>query len=45
METASLFIQKVGVALPGITSHVIGSSLRRAPQAKGRGEDITVKAA
>ena len=39
METASLFIQKVGVVLPGTMSHVIMSDGRKAPQAKGRGKD------
>ena len=40
METASLFIQKVGVVLSGKMSHVIMSDERKAPRAKGRGEDI-----
>ena len=40
METALLFIQKVGVVLSGIMSHVIMSDARKAPSAKGRGEDV-----
>ena len=40
METASLFIEKVGVVLSGTMSHVITSDARKAPQAKGRGKDI-----
>ena len=40
METASLFKQKVGVILSGTTSHVTVSDARKAPHAKGRGEDI-----
>ena len=40
METASLFIQKVGVVLSGTMSHVTVSDARKAPSAnKGRGED------
>ena len=37
METASLFIQKVGVVLSGIISHVTVSDMREAPCGKGRG--------
>ena len=40
METASLFIQKVGVALSGTGSQVNVSEARKAPRAKGRGKDI-----
>ena len=40
METASLFIQKVGVVLSGTASHVTVSDSRKAPRAKGRGEEI-----
>ena len=40
METASLFIQKVGVVLSGTMSHVIVSDERKAPCVKGRGKDI-----
>ena len=42
METASLFIQKVGMVLSasGTISHMIVSEARKAPCAKGRGEDI-----
>ena len=40
METASLFIRKVGVLLSGTASHVTVSDARKAPRAKGRGEDI-----
>ena len=40
METASLYIQKVGVVLPGTMSHVIISDKSKAPLAKGRGEDV-----
>ena len=40
METASLFIQKVGVVISGKASHVTMSDVRKAPRAKGRGEDI-----
>ena len=36
METASLFIQKVGVVLSGTMSHVIVSDVRKAPCAKGQ---------
>ena len=39
METASLYIHKVGVVLHGTTSHVIMSDVRKAPCAKGRGMD------
>ena len=41
METASLFIRKVCVVLSGTMSQVILSEARKAPHAKGRGEDIT----
>ena len=40
METASLYIQKVGVVLSGAISHVTASDSRKAQRAKGRGEDI-----
>ena len=40
METASLFIQKVGVVLSGTASNVTVSDVRKAPHAKGRGKDI-----
>ena len=40
METASLFIQKVGVVLSGTMSHVTMREARKAPRAKGRGKDI-----
>ena len=40
METASLFIQKLGVVLSGTMSHVIVSDARKAPHAKGRAKDI-----
>ena len=36
METASLYIQKVGVVLPGTMSHVIISDTRKAPCVKGK---------
>ena len=36
METASLFIQKVGVVLPGTLSHETLSDSKKAPCAKGR---------
>ena len=41
METASLFIQKVGVVLSGTASHVTMSDMRKAPRAKGSSKDIT----
>ena len=40
METASLFIQKVGVVLSGTMSHLIVSDVRKAPRKKGRGKAI-----
>ena len=40
IETASLFIQKVGVALSGAARSVTMSNARKAPRAKVRGEDI-----
>ena len=40
METASLFIQKVGVVLSGTASHVTVSDTQKAPCTKGRGKDI-----
>ena len=40
METASLYIQKVGVVLSDTMSNVIMSDSRKASQAKGMGEDI-----
>ena len=43
METASLFIQKVDVVLSGTGNHVTMSDVRKAPCAKGRGEDINLR--
>ena len=40
METASLFILKVGEVLSGTASHVTMSDTRKAPHAKGWEEDI-----
>ena len=40
METASLFIKKVGVVLSGKMSYVAVSEARKATRAKGRGKDI-----
>ena len=40
METASLYIQKVGVVLPGTMCHVIISDARKASLSKGRGKDV-----
>ena len=40
METASLFIQKVGVVLSGTACQMTVSEARKAPHAKGRGKDI-----
>ena len=40
MESASLFIQKVGVVLSGTASHMTVSDTRKASLAKGRGKDI-----
>ena len=40
METASLFIQKVGEVLSGAMSYVTMSDARKALRAKGRGKDI-----
>ena len=40
METATLFIQKVGVVLSGTMSNMTASDARKALRAKGRGEDI-----
>ena len=40
METASLFVQKVGVLIAGTMSHVTVSDMRKAQCAKCRGEDI-----
>ena len=40
METASLFIQKVGMVLSGTASHATKSDSRKAPHSKGRGKDI-----
>ena len=40
METASLFIQKVGMVLLGTASHMTVSDARKAPHAKGRGQGI-----
>ena len=40
METASVFIQKVGVVLSGTISHVIMNDTRKAPRVKIRDEDI-----
>ena len=35
-----MYIQKLGVVLSGKIGHMIGSDARKAPYAKGRGEDI-----
>ena len=43
METASLFIQKVGVVLSGTASLVTVNDARKAQQAKGRGKDIILR--
>ena len=40
METASLYIQKVGVVLPATMSHVIISDAGKASLAKGKGADV-----
>ena len=40
METASLFMQKVGVVLSGTMSYVTASDARKAQSTKGRGEVI-----
>ena len=40
METASLYMQKVGVVLSGTMSHVTASDAREAPRAKGSGNGI-----
>ena len=40
METATLFIHKVGVVLLGTASQMKVSDARKAPHAKGRGKDI-----
>ena len=40
MEIPSLFIQKVGVVLPGTMSNVTLSDPIKDPLPKGRGEDI-----
>ena len=40
METASLFIQELGVVLSGTMSQVIVSDVRKAQCTKGSGEDI-----
>ena len=40
METAVLFMQKVGVVLIGKMSHVVVSDARKALCNKGRGKDI-----
>ena len=39
METASLFMQKVGEVLSATMSHMILSDTRKAPFAKGRGKE------
>ena len=39
METASIFIQKVGVVLSGTMSHMTASNARKALSAKGRDKD------
>ena len=41
METASLYILKVGVVLSGAMIHVIVSDERKVPCLKGTGKDIT----
>ena len=41
METASLFIQKVGVGLSGTASHMTVSDAKKAPHTKGRGKGIS----
>ena len=41
METASLYIQKMGVVLSDTMSKVIVSDGRRVPRAKGRGKDVS----
>ena len=43
METVPLFIQKVGVVLSGIMSHVIMSDARKATCLKGIGVMILIK--
>ena len=40
MKTASLFMQNVSVVLSGTISNLIVSDARKAPHAKGRGQDI-----
>ena len=40
METASLFIKKIGEVLSGTMSHVIVSEARKALYPKGKGEDV-----
>ena len=40
METASLFIQKVGVVLSGTASHMTMSDKRKVPLTKGMGKYI-----
>ena len=40
METAKLFIQKVGVLLSSTASNVTVSDARKAPHSKGRGKEI-----
>ena len=40
METASLLIEKVGVVLSGIASHVTVSDVRKALLAEAKGKDI-----
>ena len=40
METASLFIQRVGVVLSDVMCHMVVSDARKAPCSKGRGKDI-----
>ena len=42
METASLYVQKVGVVLPGTMSHVIISDTRKTPPSKGRGRILFI---
>ena len=43
METASLFIQRVGLVLSGTTNHVTMRDARKAPQAKGRGRILIIR--
>ena len=40
IETASQYIHKEGVVLPGTSSHMIVSDTQKAPCTKGRGKDV-----